>query len=286
VLLVAIAVVLLAMQIAPGQRDVLAYSALLPMSLYEFASWSADAPTIVFAWLFTSTLVRPPARRWVAPLCGLAVGLCKPAYFLLSLLCLVTKVRARDRVAILAATAVGTVLSLAAAQRGAYNPRPELPVDARAQIRCVAADPMRYIRIATRDVTTNGRFYVEEMVGRFGANEVKLPVAVTTAELLLLGFVVLTGGRELAPRGRTMALSIVLATVAGILLSQYLIWSVICGDAIEGVQGRYFLELLPLFVAAIALPAWQPRWRHGVLLAVAIVCNAVALQTLLYRYWS
>lgn len=62
-------------------------------------------------------------------------------------------------------------------------------------------------------------------------------------------------------------------------------WSVVCGDAIEGVQGRYFLEILPLFLASISLP--RIRWRIGpwTIAAVAIVCNGVALQTLIRRYW-
>ncbi|HSY50239.1 MAG TPA: DUF2142 domain-containing protein [Thermoanaerobaculia bacterium] len=284
-LLVAVILIALAIRAAPDYGSIFAAAALLPMSLYQLASLSADAVTMALAWLFTALLLVPPRRVWVVPLCGFALALCKPAYFLIALLVLVAPFRRRSRMAIIAATAAGTLLSLAAASRGAYNPRAGLPVDAAAQFQCVAADPVQFARVAMHDVVTNGRFYVEEMVGRFGANELKLSPFVITAEIILLIAAALTTGT--APRGRVrmVAAAIVAMTVCGILLSQYLIWSIVCGDAIEGVQGRYFLEILPLFLAVIRLP--RVRWRVSpwAIVAVALVCNSVALLALVRRYW-
>ena len=104
-------------------------------------------------------------------------------------------------------------------------------------------------------------------------------------ELLLLLAVAITCGAALRARVRVTALAIVAMTVAGILLSQYLIWSVVCGDALEGVQGRYFLEILPLFLAALALPRIRLRTHPTIVIGLAMVCNAMALLTLVRRYW-
>lgn len=284
-LLAAVLLIALAIRAAPQYGAILAAAALLPMSLYELASLSADAPTIVLAWLFTALLLSPPRRTPLIGLAGFASGLCKPAYFLIALLALVTPLRWRQRMAILGATALGTLLAIAAAQRGAYNPRRGLPVDAGAQLRCIASDPIHFAQVMLHDVVTNGRFYVEELIGRFGANELKLSPVVITLEILLLLGVALTCGAALRARVRITALAIVAMTIAGILLSQYLIWSVVCGDAIEGVQGRYFLEILPLFLAALALPRIRLRTNPWVVIAVAAVCNAMALLTLVRRYW-
>jgi uncharacterized membrane protein len=284
-LLVAVLLIALAIRAAPQYGAIFAAAALLPMSLYELASLSADAPTIVLAWLFTALLLAPPRRTWLIALAGFGSGLCKPAYFLVALLVFVTPLRWRQRLAILGATAFGTLLAIAAAQRGAYNPRRGLPVDAGAQLRCIASDPIHFAQVALHDAVTNGRFYIEEMIGRFGANELKLSPAVITLEILLLLGVALSCGGALRARVRVTALAIVAMTVAGILLSQYLIWSVVCGDAIEGVQGRYFLEILPLFLAAIALPRIRLRMNPWVVIAVTVVCNAMALMTLVRRYW-
>ncbi len=284
----ALSVILIALAIraAPQYASIFAATALLPMSLYELASLSADAVTIALAWLFTALLLGPGRRTTAIALVGFALALCKPAYFLIALLVLVIPLRWPLRFAVLCAAACGTLLAIAAAQRGAYNARPGLPVDAAAQLRCVAADPIRFVHVLLSDLATNGRFYIEEMIGRFGANELKLSPFIITIEVLLLIGVAITCGAALSPRVRVTALAIVGMTVAGILLSQYLIWSVICGDAIEGVQGRYFLEILPLFLAALAI--LRVRWRvpPWAVVAIALVCNGAALRTLVRHYWQ
>jgi uncharacterized membrane protein len=284
-LLAAVLLIALAIRAAPQYGAIFAAAALLPMSLYELASLSADAPTIVLAWLFTALLFSPQRRTPLIALAGFASGLCKPAYFLIALLVFVTPLRWRQRLAILGATALGTLLAIAAAQRGAYNPRRGLPVDAGAQLRCIVSDPIRFVHVVLHDAATNGRFYIEELIGRFGANEVKLSPVVITLEILLLLGVAITCGAVLRARVRITALAIVAMTVAGIFLSQYLIWSVVCGDALEGVQGRYFLEILPLFLAALALPRMRLRMNPWIVIAVAVVCNTMALLTLVHRYW-
>jgi uncharacterized membrane protein len=284
-LLAAILLVALAIRAAPRHAPVIAAAALLPMTFYELASWSPDAATIALAWLFIALLLEAPRRTWLVATVGLALALCKPAYFVIALLALATKFRWRDRIAIIGATAAGTLVALAAARRGAYNARAGLPVDAAAQLRCIVADPLHFVRVALHDVASNGRFYVEEMIGRFGANELKLSPFVITAEIALLAIIALTAGVAVQRRVRATALAITVMTVGGILLSQYLIWSIVCGDVIEGVQGRYFLEVLPLALTAFALP--RARWRHAswAIVIVAAVCNGVALMTLVRRYW-
>lgn len=284
-LIVAIMLIAVAIRAAPQLSGVLATVALLPMSLYEMASWSADAATMGLAWLFTALLLAPTRRLWAVVMAGFALSLCKPAYFLIAFLALAIQLRWRERIAIIGATAAGTLIALVAAARGAYNPRAGLPVDAASQIRCIAAAPMKFAGVLVHDTATNGRYYIDEMIGRFGANELKLPPFVVTIEILLLLAVALTAGAALRGRVRMTAVAITVMTVAGVLLSQYLIWSVVCGDTIEGVQGRYFLEILPLFLAAMAVP--RVRWRVGpwVIAAVSIVCNSLALMTLVRRYW-
>jgi uncharacterized membrane protein len=284
-LLVAVILIALAIRAAPDYSGIIATVALLPMSLYELASLSADAATIGLAWVFTALLLVPPRRVWVVALAGFALALCKPAYFLIALLAVVVPLRWRSRVVVIAATAAGTLLSLAVAGRGAYNPRAGLPVDAAAQIRCIAAAPFQFARVAMNDVLTNGRFYIEEMIGRFGANEIKLSPFVVTVEIILLIAVALTAGAAPRARTRIAAVTITVMTFFGILLSQYLIWSIVCGDAIEGVQGRYFLEILPLFLVSISLPRFRWRVSQWAIVGAAIVCNSVALLTLVRHYW-
>jgi uncharacterized membrane protein len=284
-LIVAVLLIGLAIRIAPQYGSTFAAAALLPMSMYELASLSADAATIALAFLFTALLLVPTRRSWIIALAGFALALCKPAYFLIALLAFAMPLRWRQRLTIVGATALGTLLSFLAAGRGAYNARVGLPVDAGAQFRCIASDPLHFARVMLHDIATNSRFYIEEMIGRFGANELKLSPFVITVEILLLLGVAITCGAALRARVRITALAIVVLTIAGILLSQYLIWSVVCGDVLEGVQGRYFLEILPLLLAAIALPRIRLRMNPWIVIGVTMICNVMALLTLVRRYW-
>lgn len=284
-LVLAVLLIALAIRAAPQYGNVIGATALLPMSLYELASWSADATTIALAWLFTALLLVPPRRAAIVALAGFALALCKPAYFLIALLAFVMPFRRGARIAILGTTLTGTMLAVLAAGRGAYNPRSGLPVDAAAQWQCIVAHPIHFANVVVRDLAANGRFYIEEMIGRFGANEIKLPPVIITIEVILLIVVALAAGTSLRGRVRAMAAATIAMTVAGILLSQYLIWSVVCGDVIEGVQGRYFLEILPLFLAAIAVPRLRSLVSPWVIAAVVVGCNAAALFTLIQRYW-
>ena len=84
---------------------------------------------------------------------------------------------------------------------------------------------------------------------------------------------------------RCVAIAIVIATIAGIMLSQYMIWSIVCGDAIEGVQGRYFLPILPLALLAIGFSIPRLRIDARVIAVIAVVCNAFAFVAIIRRYW-
>jgi hypothetical protein len=69
----------------------------------------------------------------------------------------------------------------------------------------------------------------------------------------------------------------------GIFLSQFLIWSVACGEVVEGVQGRYFLPLLPL---ALTLPAFgRFKLPAPVVIGVAATCNLAALASIARYFW-
>ncbi|MGZ4810252.1 MAG: DUF2142 domain-containing protein, partial [Thermoanaerobaculia bacterium] len=299
--LVALIVLLAAMRIAPAHRNVMAAVALLPMSMYQLASWSADVPTFAAAVLLTALLLRAMERDTAMSMReGISIAamstilaLCKPVYFLIAALVAAIPARrfrsVRERVGLIAivfvAIAIGVGGSVATARQARFNARINLPVDAREQARCLAADPLRFATVAFNDLRANGSAYVEEMVGRLGMMNVKLPAVIVWIEIVLLILIGLAGPRPPIAQ-RAIAMLIIAITVGGVLLSQYLVWSIICGPGIEGVQGRYFLPILPL---ALVSAGAGLRLRQSVqtiaIAAVAIIANAVSLTVLLERYW-
>jgi uncharacterized membrane protein len=301
-LIVCLAIILLALLAIPHRAAIAASVLLLPMTLYELAAWSADGMTISIAILMTCLIVRnleaegTVATRELIAMAAVAfmLGLCKPAYFLLVLpLLAISTTRfgtARRRIiatlAITLAITFGTFLAAASARAGQYNPRAHLPVDPAQQLRCVLDHPLHFAAIALDDMRHNGRFYLDETIGRLGIMNVKLPTPLIVAEWLLLIWAGLSCGVRWKLPARLAAIAACVATIAGISLAQYLVWSIICGDTIEGVQGRYFLPVLPLLLFSLAA---KPRERAVSLVPIAVmgvVANGVAIVILFERYWG
>jgi uncharacterized membrane protein len=283
-LICALALIALAMRIAPALAAPIAAAALLPATLSEFASWSADPLTIALAVLLTSMLLAQrvsPAAAAVA----LLLALCKPAYFLIALLVLAARARPATKAAVIASSAAGTLLALAYNSLAAYNQRMGVPIDARAQLACILAAPLHFAGTLARDLAAHGWTYLAQMTGRFGSVlQVGTPAAMIWAEIALLAFVALCAGVEVRGAFRAGAALVVAATIGGIFLATFLFNSIACGDAVEGVQGRYFLPLLPL---ALTVPALR-RARRGVapvIVAAAVSCNAVALLAIARHFW-
>ncbi|HET6318187.1 MAG TPA: DUF2142 domain-containing protein, partial [Chloroflexota bacterium] len=282
-LFAALTLVGLAMRVATELVAPIAAATLLPETLSEFASWSADPLTIALAFLLTAMLA---AERitWATAVTAFFLGLCKPAYFLIALLVLLTRVRPRLKAAVVASSLLGTFLAWAYNSLGAYNQRIGVPVEARAQLACIVGEPLRFVRIFLHDVTEHGWTYLEQMTGRFGSVlQVQPSALLPWAELVLLLAVAMTGAPSLRAAFRVSAAVVIALTIGGILLATFLFSSIACGEAIEGVQGRYFLPLLPL---ALTLPAIA-RFKLAlpVVVAGAVVCNVVALAAIARSFW-
>ena len=285
-LFVALVLIGVAMRIAPGIAAPIAAAALLPTTLHEFASWSADPLTIALAFLLTAMLVAgrvSPATAAVA----LLLALCKPAYFLIALLVLLTRASRAMKAAVIAASALGTALAFVYNTLAAYNQRIGAPIDAGAQLGCIVDHPLHFVAVLAHDVTSHGWMYASQMIGRFGhVLQVELPPALIWAEIALLVALALCRTGSQPVRFRVMAALVIAATIGGILLATFLFNSIACGDAVEGVQGRYFIPLLPL---ALLVPALAPpRWRIGVtaITIAAIAINATALIVMARHFWQ
>ncbi|HSP13637.1 MAG TPA: DUF2142 domain-containing protein [Thermoanaerobaculia bacterium] len=285
-----VAMVAMAIRIAPALRWVFAASGLLPMAMYLAASWSPDAMTIAASLLFTALLLRgarTPREAALLSAAGAFVGLCKPAYFLIALLALVVPiVRGSYRAIIIAATAAGVALAMWSAARAFVPARPGVRIDPAAQIDCIRHDPGVFGDAIVHEARLHGLEYTEQGVGRLGLLDIRLPQAVITAELLLLLLCAWSGVEAPRMPVRLLSLLIVAATVAGIALSSYLGWTAVCARQIDGIQGRYFLPIVPLIFAVVSLPlVRREAIPRIVLLTVSAAANATALAAVIARYY-
>ncbi len=148
------------------------------------------------------------------------------------------------------------------------------------QLLLALAHPLHFLGLVIADYWFHLTRYAVGFVGNFGWLDTPLPVYVLVPYALLLAGLALTGGDPAIalPAGCRLAAG---AVVTGGLLflstSQYLCWTPLGAQYVDGLQGRYFL---PLGAAAILLlynrrlarpaaPAGEARLAHRLALASA-----------------
>ena len=285
--------------IAPAQRWLLCAVALLPMSVSQAASVSADPLTQVATFWFLAECLRAASRgagalgrtevaRVLAA--ALALGLVKPGYAPLALAALALPRRTAPRVALtagaLAAAAIPTLWWAAVTSAA------ELPVlvpgsDLAGQLRHVLTHPLAFLAAVAGTTAALLPAWLEGLVGNLGHLDVEIPAAATA---LGLAAVVASAALEPSPlrlpgRWALPATSIVCALA--VLGMAFLGWTPVGSDKILGVQGRYFLPILPFALAA--LPAVPPAARRGLrpaVVAALVAVLAISAAAMVRTYYA
>jgi uncharacterized membrane protein len=290
----------------PAYAWLAALAGLLPMSLALLASASADVTTLAAAFTLISAAARrawgngEPRRSDLVLLTLGSAVLCasKPPYLPLALLAfLIPAARLpRGRRGFLAAHLSLSLLMAAWAFVGARRIGPlhfDTAIDAGRQIHDSLTNPPRFFRVLAVDYALHAPRYLSQMVGKLGWLDVQLPVALIVVWLTLLGALLfLDAGPRLDVRRwqRGIAAVVTLTAMALISASQYAVWTPYGADFIQGVQGRYFLPLIPVAVWAFHRRRWAgrtPSGRLGIALAFfAVLSSGIALWSLARRYYG
>jgi uncharacterized membrane protein len=278
--------VMLAMRLLPEAAWVFGSIGLTPMFLYLAGTFSADVVTCGLAFCATAAALRPGVRRAAFPLFAALLSLAKPGYALIALIA-VPRLRERKErlpvaVALAAAAICGWVATTIA--RAAYYPlRNDVVTDASAQIAHVAAAPVEFVRIAAVHYVHHAWQYFTHLIGRLGWLDIGLPRIVYVAYAILLLYVALSVSLRIGVIERVTLAIVFTATLLVLALSQYLVWSPVGGVDIEGLQGRYFLPIVPL--ALLTISARCLRWTRWAVCLVTIPGNTVALYIVATHYW-
>lgn len=294
--LCALALLGCALRLMPWGRELAAFSALLPMATYLYASVSPDAMIIASAYLYTALILRGMMMdKWshrdtaLAIFSAATICMTKPVYAPLFFLGFVQILSTRHRVftlmtqgGILLATGVLTLVwGMCAAK--AIIPVPE-GVSVDGQIDHILGDLLHYAMTLARSLLWH-EFYYTQLVGMLGWLSFELP---TFAYLLPIFAVILaTGGEKNGVSHQTFFIAATLLIIGTcvllILTALYISWTPVAAIAIKGVQGRYFLPLLPLALMTTLLAcrghAW---WRRSVVHAGMLGLIAIESSIVLY----
>lgn len=314
-LLAYVAAVAAALAIAPRFRAVIAALALMPMSLHQAASFSADSLTIASGLLAASValslagggggMVSPGRLALVTVLMALT-ALCKSNVILVFLVAAIPRCSEQSRqrylagIAIVIATAVGSFLlwTWLSADNAAMFAQRRLArgIDAAANARWALEHPASFAAAVAGSIYSHGRSYVQQFIGVLGYGILPLPSWVTWlyGGMLLAAPFVGVPDLDLKWRARAIAGLVALAGVVSTFFGLLLIGGTSDGDfgssrlRIEGVSGRYFIPFALPALLAIATPA-RETWarRFGVLVwIVALASNAAALNAIRLHYYT
>lgn len=279
---------------ARSQRWLIASVALLPMSVFQAGSVSADPLTQVACLLLFAELLRgldprtgafqtPERVRLLAA--SLLLGIVKLGYAPLVLAGIgipearLPGRRKRVLLAGMLGAAVVPTLLWAWVVAAAQQPSLTAGADPAAQLRQVLLHPFDFLAAVGRTIGAALPAWVEGLVGDLGHLDVQLPLAATALGVAVL---VVSAGldRERVEISRSARLGLLAAfgaTSLLLLVLAYLGWTAVGSPVIQGVQGRYFLPMLPFALASLPV---LPRtaglvpalpWALAALLVVAAV---------------
>jgi hypothetical protein len=305
-----------AIWIAPGGESVFIAVLLLPISLFLAGSVSEDGVLIALACFSAAALARDPRKHAVSRVAGLAALLvilgAKLPYLPLAGLALLpigaAGLRARVRhVAWIAAPVVVWAVLVAAFVaepfvRPAYHPGPLFGGDrgvlfestsVAANLHVLLARPALFLTLPAALVAATWVELGREMVGVLGLLQLQFPDAFYIKWWWALAFsalgVVFPARRRIAaaPTGPVNLLyvcGIIGLTCWMIIISMYLSWTEIGMASIAGIQGRYFVLLLPFL--ALAIP--RTRWRLPAIIPAlpAFLLAAYDVHYLALRVWQ
>jgi uncharacterized membrane protein len=308
--------VYLAIRISPVYKNALGAFALMPISVQQFASYSPDASAIGASFLTVAVCLRlavgPNARAHflsVASLFGLAswLTLTKFPYAAVTLLYAAipgARIGSRQRQLLIGVGLAAIVLGLlVVATRSARRFSPDsqlLPgfilqkeyrTSVSGQLAFIRNHPIAFLAACNRTGVEHGITWFESLF-QLGWLDTNInPVAVRLFLLFLIAVALLDQPprAEIPPVLKAAALLAVCSGAGAILASLYVWWSPVGGEYIVGIQGRYFIPLLPLIPLllnhrAIRIDA-NPR---ALFIITATGCAGflgVSIATFIQRYY-
>ena len=281
--------------------------ALLPMSLAQFGSVNLDSMTIGFGMLLVAFMtagvfggpagVRP--SFWVQCSVWLLLGLLiatKPIFAAMLLPIAAWSIRKGQRKRLWTAALVLVPLLLWTAHVSASFVDVRVLIDGSALMRMtgLVMDPLLLIEMLVNSFRLKSEFYGASMIGVLGWLDTWLPSGIYLYATLLLAAALVGDAlsrNAIRPVDRGLLAAAFPAFVLTTMVILWAAWTPVGAEAIEGVQGRYFLPVLPLLACVLgARHSTDREVAATTAFTLAIVLYSAGLawdlpRVLIYRYW-
>lgn len=301
----------LALSIVQTGFRLMCATALLPMSLAQIGSSNLDSLTITGAFLLVAlfTWICSPASRsvaqdvrtcawWSSWLLLALLALAKPVFLVMLTMPIFWALRTRNwrnSVPIISILMIVLVWQYHVSTMFA-NPNPAVTESPIARLIETLLSPLETVSLLIRTFQEKADFYWHSMIGILGWLDTPLLAGTYRFSGWLLAFALLSDMLSPTRAGITARVSVASTAVAYVLGSMLLLWvswTPAGHPFIEGVQGRYFLPLLPALGVVLGGLATRQHWVFPpmqrlitfyffIYMAVLVVDIPTAL---INRYW-
>ncbi|MBI5680416.1 MAG: DUF2142 domain-containing protein [Methanobacterium sp.] len=262
-LLVWIFLTYLAIRITPVQKWVFFMVALIPMTLYEAASLSADSFILGLSFLIVAIFFKYAFEEnkkkinikdiYILFILLLLLALSKQIYFVLLLLIFLIpseKFGSRKKMFLMAGFLFLSIVIISGAWnllvKNLYVPIvPQVSISG--QIAYILGDPLRFPYILVKTFFYRGLSYQLLFVGNFWL-DIPLPLWWLGFYALTIIPVALLDKSKVIVTQKQKLISLATAIIIFLLVCAfvYISWTVVGQTIIDGIQGRYFIPIFPL----------------------------------------
>lgn len=264
-LLIYIIIVYFAIKIIPIHKYVLLLVALMPMTLYEASSLSADSLNLALSFLTISFFLHLAMVKnkihtkdiLISLLLIFALVFSKQAYAIMALLFLmIPKEKFKNNIKKIALFLIITLPSLISMIiwnllfKGLYASQRSGLVSSDYNIHFILSNPLNFPTILTNTLVYTFPGYITTFVGIFRGNIYSLPLHLIYLYCMVLIVVSLLDNSKykLSFKQKIIPLFIFSVVSVSAFLFEFITYTSIGSNIIEGIQGRYFIPVVPLLL--------------------------------------
>ena len=261
-----------AIKLMPFGKKILLVIISIPIALEGFTSLSPDAMTISFSFLFIAYVFHLAFEKkdekitykqvGIIAFIGCILALCKIVYLpIVGLVLLLPKTKFSSRksqiihitVIIAVAIIINLIwLSISTSYLAEY--KEGRPVN---QLETLLSNPIEYLQMLIYSIDLNGaKYFLSMLGGEVGLNEYVNLNSIIPFVFFILSIIATFSNKEDRPNFSKYQIIILLliciAVIGLIFTSLYLQWTKTECESIMGIQGRYFIPILPLILLLLS----------------------------------
>lgn len=305
----------LTIKITPILKEFFMVSSLIPMFIFQRASFSTDALTFPLSFLCTAYIfkltntIKTNSKKnsfWLILLTVLQT-LSKQVYAVLNALIILIPgkfFKKPQNMVFVFIAAIATnlfLLGIWTLQTGkSFTPyRVDITISPALQMKYILSEPLGFLKIAYTNLESSFENYLYSMVGHLGWLDLPLPdILVTFFYVVLMISLIGSINRGLITYKSGLwkhlfIFTILTVFIFSISLTLYLSYSLPGSLTIDGIQGRYYIPAIPLIgyllhplLNAIRLPIYNKRILIAALILLISGLNLASVYFIIERYYS